>query len=69
MSDFGWALQGDSVSWAGLLAMGRDGAVDMVLAKWNRAPDTYLVTIIGASDKFLLKVKGQSGVGFHVRRM
>jgi hypothetical protein len=42
---------------------------DMVSAKWNRAPETYLVTIIAASDKFVLKVKGQPGVGFRVRRM
>jgi hypothetical protein len=42
---------------------------DMVLAKWKRAPDTYLVTIIAASDNFVLKVKGQPGVGFRVRRM
>jgi hypothetical protein len=47
----------------------RQEEYDMVLAKWNRAPDTYLVTIIGASDKFVLKVKGQPGVHFRVRRM
>jgi hypothetical protein len=42
---------------------------DMVLAKWNRPPDTYLVTITASSDKFVLKVKGQPGVAFRVRRM
>lgn len=47
----------------------RQEEYDMVLAKWNRAPDTYLVTITAASDKFVLKVKGQPGVAFRVRRM
>lgn len=47
----------------------RQEEYDMALAKWNRAPDTYLVTIIAASDKFVLKVKGQPGVAFRVRRM
>jgi len=42
---------------------------DLVLAKWDRAPETYLVTIIGGSDSFVLKVKGQPGIIFHVRRM
>jgi len=42
---------------------------DLAFAKWNRAPATYLVTIIGASDKFMLKIKGEPGVIFHVRRM
>ena len=42
---------------------------DLVLAKWNRDPASYRVTIIGASDKFLLKVKGEPGISFHVRRM
>jgi len=47
----------------------RQEEYDMVLAKWNRAPDTYLVTITAASDKFVLKVKGLPGVAFRVRRM
>jgi hypothetical protein len=47
----------------------RQAESDLVLAKWNRAPETYLVTIIGASDSFLLKVKGQPGMSYHVRRM
>ncbi len=47
----------------------RQEEYDMALAKWNRAPETYLVTIVGSSDKFVLKVKGQPGVGFRVRRM
>lgn len=42
---------------------------DLVVAKWNRAPASYLVTITAASDKFLLKVKDEPGVSFHVRRM
>lgn len=42
---------------------------DLVLAKWDRAPETYLVTIIGAVDGFVLKVKDQPGVVFHVRRV
>jgi len=42
---------------------------DLVLAKWDRSPETYLVTIIGAADNFLLKVKNQPGMVFHVRRM
>lgn len=42
---------------------------DLVLAKWNRAPETYLVTIVGSSDKFILKVRDEPGVSFHVRRM
>jgi len=42
---------------------------DLVFAKWSRPPATYLVTVIGASDKFLLKVKDQPGIVFHVRRL
>ena len=42
---------------------------DLVFAKWNRPPETYLVTIISASDNFVLKVKDEPGVAFHVRRM
>lgn len=42
---------------------------DLVLAKWDRPPETYLVTIIGAADNFLLKVKNQPGMVYHVRRM
>jgi hypothetical protein len=42
---------------------------DLVFAKWNRQASTYLVTIIGDSDKFILKVKDEPGVTFHVRRM
>jgi hypothetical protein len=47
----------------------RQAESDLVLAKWDRPPETYLVTIIGASDNFLLKVKDQPGVVYHVRRM
>jgi hypothetical protein len=42
---------------------------DLVFAKWNRPAATYLVTIIGSSDTFLLRVKDAPGVVFHVRRM
>lgn len=42
---------------------------DLVFARWNRSPSTYLVTVIGASDKFILKVKDEPGQVFHVRRL
>ena len=42
---------------------------DLVFAKWNRPASTYLVTIIGASDNFILKIKGEPGRIFHARRM
>ena len=42
---------------------------DLVFAKWNRDPSTYLVTIIGSADNFVLKVKDEPGVTFHVRRL
>jgi hypothetical protein len=42
---------------------------DLVFANWSRSPSTYLVTIISASDKFVLKVKDEPGVTFHVRRL
>ena len=42
---------------------------DLVFANWNRPASTYLVTITSASDKFVLKVKDQPGVIFHVRRL
>lgn len=42
---------------------------DLVFAKWNKPPSTYLVTIIGASDKFILHVKDEPGITFHVHRM
>ena len=42
---------------------------DLVSAKWNRPAGTYLVTIIGAVDSFVLKVKDQPGMVFHVRRV
>lgn len=42
---------------------------DLVFAKWNRPAETYLVTITSASDDFVLKVKDEPGVFFHVRRM
>jgi hypothetical protein len=42
---------------------------DVVTAGWNRPASTYLVTIVAAADKFILKVKGEPGVIFHVRRV
>jgi len=42
---------------------------DLVFAKWNRPAGTYLVTVTGNADKFILKVKGEPGVVFHVRRI
>lgn len=42
---------------------------DMVFAKWNRPASSYLVTITGEADKFVLKVKDEPGVNFHVRRL
>ena len=42
---------------------------DLVLARWNRPASTYLVTIVSASDNFVLKVKDEPGVVFHVRRL
>jgi hypothetical protein len=43
-------------------------AADMVFAKWNKPPASYRVTIEPLADKFTLKVKGESGVVFHVVR-
>jgi hypothetical protein len=42
---------------------------DVVFAKWNRAAATYQVTVVGASDNFILEVKGDKGVRYHVRRL
>lgn len=42
---------------------------DLVFAKWNRPASSYLVTIIATADKFILKVKDEPGVVFHVRRV
>ena len=42
---------------------------DIVFAKWNRPAGTYLVTIIGSSDKFEFKVKDEPGVIYRVRRL
>jgi hypothetical protein len=47
----------------------RQAESDLVLAKWDRAPETYVVTIIGAVDSFVLKVKQEPGAVYHVRRM
>ena len=42
---------------------------DLVFARWSRPASTYLVTVIAASDKFILKVKDEPGLVFHVRRL
>lgn len=42
---------------------------DLAFAKWSRPPSTYLVTITSASGNFVLKVKDEPGVVFHVRRL
>jgi len=42
---------------------------DLVFAKWDKPAGTYQVTIIGASDKFTLKVKDEPGVVYRVRRL
>jgi hypothetical protein len=47
----------------------RQDESDIVFAKWNRPASTYLVTVTSASDKFVLKVKSEPGVIFHVHRM
>jgi len=42
---------------------------DLVFAKWSRPAGTYLVTIISASENFVLKVKDEPGITYHVRRV
>lgn len=42
---------------------------DLVLAKWNRPASSYLVTIEGASDKFILRVRDERGAIYRVRRI
>lgn len=42
---------------------------DTTLARWNRPAASYLVTINSAGDIFVLKVKDEPGVTFHVRRV
>lgn len=42
---------------------------DTTIARWNRPASNYLVTVIGSADTFLLKVKDEPGVTFHVRRI
>jgi hypothetical protein len=42
---------------------------DLVFAKWSKPPSTYLVTVMSASENFVLRVKGEPGINFHVRRM
>jgi hypothetical protein len=42
---------------------------DLVFAKWNRPAESYLVTIIGSSDNFVLRVRDERGVNYHVRRL
>jgi hypothetical protein len=47
----------------------RQEASDLVFAKWNKPAGTYLVTIHGASDKFILRVKNERGAIYRVRRL
>jgi len=42
---------------------------DTAVARWNAPASGYLVTIIGSGDNFILKVRGEPGVGFRVRRV
>lgn len=42
---------------------------DLTFAKWNRPAETYLVTVTGSSDTFILKVRDERGVSYHVRRL
>ena len=42
---------------------------DLVFAKWDKPAGAYLVTITRASDNFVLKVKDEPGISYHVRRM
>ena len=41
---------------------------DTVFASWTGPAANYRVTVTAAADKFTLKVKGEPGVGFHVKR-
>lgn len=41
---------------------------DTVLAKWTRPASSYRVTITPQADKFMLKVKEEPGIIFHVSR-
>ena len=42
---------------------------DLVFAKWDRPAGTYLVTIVSSSANFVLKVKDEPGITYHVRRL
>jgi hypothetical protein len=41
---------------------------DLVFAKWTRPPASYRVTVTASADKYIMRVKGQPGVNFRVRR-
>ncbi len=41
---------------------------DLTYAKWNKPPSSYRVTIEPSGDNFVLKVKGEPGIVFHVSR-
>ena len=41
---------------------------DTVFAKWNRPAASYRVTITPQADKFILRVKDEPGLLFHVTR-
>jgi hypothetical protein len=47
----------------------RQEEADLVRAKWTRPAAAYLVTIVGSSDIYQLRIKNEPGVVFHVRRM
>jgi hypothetical protein len=42
---------------------------DLVFANWKRPANSYLVTIEGAADKFILRIRGERGAIYRVRRM
>ena len=42
---------------------------DIVVAKWDKPAANYFVTIIGSFDNFDMKVKGESGIIYRVRRL
>jgi hypothetical protein len=41
---------------------------DLVFAKWTKAPASYRVTVTASADKYILRVKGEPGTTFRVRR-
>jgi hypothetical protein len=41
---------------------------DLVFASWKGAAANYRVTITASADKYIMRVKGEPGANFHVRR-